>query len=190
MNTIKKYIYITAALASMLIVGCSEDFLDIKPAGKVGETAFFADTANIDVMINGVYGTYLFKDNYDAFDYFRSWFGSVTTEEAESGGQKPMGWMDQYQFDILNYTSEVNAVKLVYGAMFNGVSRASEVIEKLPELRQTVTGDALKKKIDVRMAEAQFLRASFYFVLTRAYGGVPVVDHILLPSEYNMPVVL
>jgi hypothetical protein len=61
MKKIKKLIYITASFASMLIVGCSEDFLDIKPAGKVGETAFFADTLNIDLMVSGVYGTYLYK---------------------------------------------------------------------------------------------------------------------------------
>jgi starch-binding outer membrane protein, SusD/RagB family len=122
----------------------------------------------------------------DVFDYYRSWLGSVTTDEAESGGQKPMGWADQYQYDIFSFSAESNALKDVYGTMFNGISRASEVIEKLPELRQ-IAGESLKEKINIRLAEAQFLRASFYFVLARSFGGVPVVDHILLASEYDMP---
>jgi starch-binding outer membrane protein, SusD/RagB family len=181
-----KLIYIAAAFISMLVAGCSEDFLDIKPAGKIGYEPFFADTVNIDVMVNGVYNSFLFKDNYDIFDYYRSWMGSVTTDEAESGGQKPAGWPDQYTFDNLTFTSESNVFKNVYGGMFNGVYRATEVIDKLPALRE-VASEQLKKKIDLRMAETRFLRAAYYFVLTRSFGGVPVVDHLLLASEYNMP---
>ncbi len=186
MKKYMKLIYIAVAFVSILVAGCSEDFLDIKPAGKVGQDAFFADTANIDVMVNGVYNSFLFKENYDIFDFFRSWMGSVTTDEAESGGQKPAGWPDQYTFDNLTFTSESNVFKDVYGGMFNGVTRATEVIEKLTALRE-VGGVELIKKIDIRLAEARFLRAAYYFVLARSFGGVPVVDHILLPSEYKMP---
>jgi hypothetical protein len=185
MKTINKYTIIIAAFTSLLFASCSKDFLDIKPAGKVGEASFFADTANIDLMVTGVYGTFLYKPNLDAFDEFRFSLGSVPSDEAEDGGKKPMDDPNQYAFDILTYTSEATSLKDVYGTMFNGISRASEVIEKLPILRQTAGVDT-RKKIDTRLAEVRFLRAAFYFVLARAFGGVPVVDHILLPSEYKM----
>ena len=61
MKTIKKYIFIIAAIASLFYTGCSKDFLDILPAGKVGEAAFYADTTNVDLMVNAVYGTFLYK---------------------------------------------------------------------------------------------------------------------------------
>jgi starch-binding outer membrane protein, SusD/RagB family len=186
MKTVKKYIFIIAAFTSLLFAGCSKDFLDIKPAGKVGELSFFTDTTNIELMVNGVYSAFLYKDNCDVYDLYRWWLGSVTSDEAVAGGQFPTQWGEQYAYDVLNYTSESYVLKDVYGTMFNGIARASEVIEKLPEARPTA-GDSMKKKIDLRLAECRFLRAAYYFVLARSFGGVPVVDHILLPSEYTMP---
>ncbi len=37
------------------------------------------------------------------------------------------------------------------------------------------------------LAEAKFLRAYYYFELVTMYGGVPLVDKVLAPSEYNQP---
>ncbi|MCF8360934.1 MAG: RagB/SusD family nutrient uptake outer membrane protein [Prolixibacteraceae bacterium] len=184
MKTMRKYILITATLAGLIFAGCSEEFLDIPPAGKVDELSFFTDTANIDLMLSGVYNTFLYKENCDAYDQYRWWLGSVASDEAEAGGDSPTAWGEGYSFDELTYTSEASILKMVYGSMFNGISRASQVIEKLPEAK-LMAGAETNKKIDIRLAEARFLRAAFYFILTRVYGGVPVVDHILLPSEYK-----
>ncbi|MBN2806585.1 MAG: RagB/SusD family nutrient uptake outer membrane protein [Prolixibacteraceae bacterium] len=184
MKTIKKYILTIATLASLFISGCTEEFLDIPPAGKVDELSFFTDTTNIDLMLSGVYNTFLYKENCDVYDQYRWWLGSVASDEAEAGGDSPTAWGEGYSFDDHTYTAEASILKMIYGSMFNGVSRASQVIEKLPEAKQ-MAGAEMNKKIDVRLGEAYFLRAAYYFILTRVFGGVPVVDHILLPSEYK-----
>jgi starch-binding outer membrane protein, SusD/RagB family len=184
MKTIKRYRFITAILVSIFISGCSEDFLDIKPAGKIDENSFFTDTTNVDLMISGVYNSFLYKENCDIYDMMRWWLGSVPSDEAEAGGDSPTAWGIEY--DDITYNSESNILKAVYGSMFNGISRASQIIEKLPEAR-LIAGDEMKKKIDIRVGEARFLRAAYYFILARVFGGVPVVDHILLPSEYTIP---
>jgi len=182
MKTIKRFIYIITALVSFFISGCTEDFLDIKPAGKIDENSFFTDTANVDLMISGVYNSFLYKENCDIYDMMRWWLGSVSSDEAEAGGDSPTAWGIEY--DDLTYNAESNILKALYGSMFNGISRASQVIEKLPEARE-IAGNEMKKKIDVRLGEACFLRAAYYFILARVYGGVPIVDHILLASEYK-----
>jgi len=184
MKTIKKYILIIASITSLFFAGCSEDFLNIPPAGKVDELSFFTDTVNIDLMLSGVYNTLLYKENCDVYDQYRWWLGSVASDEAEAGGDSPTAWGEGYSFDEHSYTPEASILKMVYGSMFNGIARASEVIEKLPEAR-SIAGAETKKKIDTRLAEARFLRAAYYFILARVFGGVPVVDHILLPSEYK-----
>jgi starch-binding outer membrane protein, SusD/RagB family len=184
MKTIK--IYIVAAFASLIIAGCSEDFLDIKPAGKVDELSFFTDTANIDMMVSGIYNTLLYKEGCDIYDFYRWLLGDVASDLSENGGDSPTAWGEAYSFDDLSYNAESSTLKAVYGSMFNGISRASQVIEKLPEAR-IMAGDEMNRKIDVRLSEARFLRAAYYFILTRVFGGVPVVDHILYASEYNMP---
>jgi hypothetical protein len=180
----RKIIYLAAVLASMLMSGCSEEFLDIKPAGKIDELSFFTDTTNIDMMVSGIYNTFLYKENCDVYDQYRWWLGSVASDEAEAGGDSPTAWGEGYSFDELSHTSEASILKMVYGSMFNGISRASQVIEKLPEAKQ-MAGPETIKKIDIRLAEARYLRAAYYFILARTFGGVPVVDHILLPSEYK-----
>jgi len=182
MKTNKRYIFIIAAFASLFISGCSEEFLDIKPAGKIDENSFFTDTANVDLMISGVYNSFLYKENCDIYDMMRWWLGSVASDEAEAGGDQPTAWGIEY--DDITYNPESNILQALYGSMFNGVSRASQVIEKLPEAR-LMAGEEMKKKIDIRLGEAHFLRAAYNFILVRVYGGVPVVDHILLASEYK-----
>lgn len=182
MRTIKKYIFIIVAFVSLLFAGCSEDFLDIKPIGRVNELSFFSDTANMDIALSGVYNAFEYKENLDLYDQFRMWLGSVASDEAESGGDTPTAWGEGYSYDDLTYNSTASILKALYGAMFAGVSRASQVIEQLPEAKQIEGVDTVK--INKRLGEAHFLRAAYYFVLTRAFGGVPVVDHILLASEY------
>jgi hypothetical protein len=179
-------IYIIAAITSLFITGCSEDFLDIKPAGKVDEQSFFTDTTNIDMMVSGIYNTFLYKEGCDIYDFYRWLLGDVASDLSENGGDSPTAWGEAYSFDDLSFNAESSTLKALYGSMFNGISRASEVIEKLPEAR-LVAGDEMNRKIDIRLGEARFLRAAYYFILTRSFGGVPVVNHILSPSEYNMP---
>jgi starch-binding outer membrane protein, SusD/RagB family len=186
MKTIKKYIFIIAAIASMFFAGCSKDFLDIKPAGqKLQENTFFTDTTNIDAMLNGVYNTYLFKDGCDVFDYYRWWLGSVPSDEAENGGDNPTAWNEAFSCDNFSPKASDFLFKDLFGAMYNGISRATEVIEKLPEAKKVVSDKNKLNLINIRLGEAYFLRASFYFILTRAFGGVPVADHTLLSTEYR-----
>jgi starch-binding outer membrane protein, SusD/RagB family len=178
-----KIIIIIAVIISLFLSGCSKDFLDIKAAGKIDENSFFTDTTNIDAMVSGVYNTFQYKDNCDVFDYFRWWIGSVPSDEAECGGDTPTAWAEGYSYDDLSYTADAGIIKDIYGSMYNGVSRASEVLEKLPEAKKLDGVDI--NKINIRLGETYFLRAACYFVLVRTFGGVPIVDHVLLPSEYK-----
>lgn len=182
MKKLLKIKYIIAVAGVMFMAGCSEDFLDIKPAGKPDELSFYADTANIDMMVSGIYNTFLYKENCDIYDMVRWWFGDVTSDMAEAGGDSPTAW--GIEFDDLTYNAESNLLKATYGSMFNGVNRAAKVIERLPALKADASNE-LKAKIDVRLGEAHFLRAANYFILTRVFGGVPVVDRIFAPSDFN-----
>lgn len=184
MKTIKIYVYIIAAVASLFIAGCSEDFLDIKPAGKIDELSFFTDTTNIDMMVSGIYNTFLYKEGCDIYDFYRWLLGDVASDLSENGGDSPTAWGEAYSFDDHSYNAESSTLRAIYGSMFNGISRASQVIELLPEAKE-MAGVEMNRKIDIRLGEARFLRAAYYFLLTRAFGGLPVVDHILLASEYN-----
>jgi hypothetical protein len=44
--------------------------------------------------------------------------------------------------------------------------------------------EKLKARI---LGEAKFIRAWNFYQLVTMFGGVPLADHVLAPSEYNMP---
>jgi hypothetical protein len=55
------------------------------------------------------------------------------------------------------------------------------VLEKVPAI---VMDDKLKARI---LGEARFIRAWNFYKLVVLFGGVPLADHVLAPSEYNLP---
>ncbi|HNG90760.1 MAG TPA: RagB/SusD family nutrient uptake outer membrane protein, partial [Saprospiraceae bacterium] len=54
-------------------------------------------------------------------------------------------------------------------------------LERVPGIEMNA---ALKSRI---LGEAHFIRAWFFYTLVTMYGGVPLADHVLAPSEYNLP---
>src|SRR5690606_2657694 len=65
---------------------------------------------------------------------------------------------------------------------FNGVNRATQIIERIKD------NEAIpENKRNQFVGEALYLRAFYYFFLTRQYGRLPVIDHILTYDEYYMP---
>lgn len=183
MKKLLKIKYLMATIIVLFIAGCTEDFLDIKPAGKPDEDSFFADTANIDLMVSGIYNSFLYKEGCDIYDMVRWALGDVASDMSESGGDSPTAWGEIYSFDEMSFNAESSILKSTYGSMFNGVNRAAKVIERLTLLKENSSND-LKKKIDIRLGEAYFLRAANYFILARVFGGVPVVDHVFAPSDF------
>jgi hypothetical protein len=137
-------------------------------------------------MVTGIYNTFLYKEGCDIYDFTR-WCSDVASDMSEAGGDSPTAWDQIYFMDNLSFTAESKIIAPVYSNMFNGVNRAAKVIDRLPLLRQYASNE-LKKKIDIRLGEACFLRAANYFILTRLFGGVPVVEHETSPVDFkSMP---
>ncbi|HTI08379.1 MAG TPA: RagB/SusD family nutrient uptake outer membrane protein [Puia sp.] len=65
---------------------------------------------------------------------------------------------------------------------FNGIFRANTVLDQLAKNGSNVGSASLATRLQ---AEAQFLRAFYYFDLVRYYGKVPVIDHPLTVEEAN-----
>ncbi|MCS3025709.1 RagB/SusD family nutrient uptake outer membrane protein [Bacteroides xylanisolvens] len=77
----------------------------------------------------------------------------------------------------LPYLPTTAETKTTWAHHYKGIIRANTVIEKGKELFGN--DEAVQKYI----AEAEVLRALFYFNLVRAYGGVPIIMDI--PQEYT-----
>ncbi|WP_335966613.1 RagB/SusD family nutrient uptake outer membrane protein [Galbibacter sp. PAP.153] len=158
----KKYIYI-ATITALLCVGCAndEDFLNREPTDILTEEQVFSDP---EVTLSVIADLY---DRYYDFAWIQDWstmsrFNIAFWSEAGRYGSfqnSDYGYGDWGTWDY-GYIRDINLF--------------IERCEPATEL-----SDADKQRF---LAEARFLRASYYFELVKRMGGVPLV---LEAEEYD-----
>jgi len=112
-------------------------------------------------------------------------FGDITSDDCEAGGD----FVNEVpEFENMNRLTQ-NATDAMFdeawGTLYRGINFANIALEYLPKIVDSdpdVNIDLLNKRI----AEAKFIRAINHFYATIVFGEVPMVDHILGPSEYQM----
>ncbi len=100
--------------------------------------------------------------------------------------QHSRGWSDDIQFrDALNsikggtLTAEDGTIRSRWSEMYKGISRMLEVVTRL-ENEEGILSEADKK---VFMAEANFLRASYWSYMISHWGDVPFYEKVLTVEE-------
>lgn len=107
-----------------------------------------------------------------AYSTMRSWYGTERgmnltvfgTDSYQNGADGSWKFMNTYTTD---FDTRNGLVSEVWNDFYQGINTCNAIIERAPK----VTGltDALKKQ---RIAEAKFIRAHHYFILTQLFGGV------------------
>jgi hypothetical protein len=82
-------------------------------------------------------------------------------------------------------TSENTALPGIWGAAYEGINRANNVIASLPLLEGEFDAD----EYDALEGEARFVRALNYFTLVKFFGGVPLITQPrwVVDQESNVP---
>jgi len=170
---------ILATGLSLTALACQKEFLEKKP--PVGSTLdnFYKTEADAIAAINAAYAPLQFE--MTPAGHFRWIFGDIMSDDAIKGGS---GDNDQPQMAALeNFQGPTNTdfLESEWAADYEGIYRANIVLEKVPGIDMD---SRLKERI---LGEAYFIRAYFYYTLASMFGGVPLVDRPLAPSEYKMP---
>ncbi|WP_242204246.1 RagB/SusD family nutrient uptake outer membrane protein [Aestuariivivens insulae] len=174
----KKYL-ILFSLALMALIGCSEDFLNEKGSlTDLNSDLVFQDEALTLAVL------------YRTYDFLPQGYGDVSpgygwrfmlasiTDEARSKS----GWIESNKVIAKGLITPDKNPLDNWGHLYKGIRRANNIIEGMAEapLRQEFR--------DRVSAEARYLRAWFYFDLTRRYDGVPLIlkaqtgnDDLLVP---------
>ena len=152
----------------MSTVSCSDEFLEVAPAGSLSQTEL-TTLAGLEGTLIGAYSQLLGRGGfYSASD---NWFwGSVMGGDANKGTDAG----DQSQVnEIQFYAAQTNnaSVKEKYQNLYEGVARANATLA-LVVLAEDVA-DADKTRI---AAEARFLRGHHYFGLKKIFNNTPYVD--------------
>lgn len=155
-------------------------FDELEKAPIIGTTLdnYYKTESDAVAAVNSAYAALQFE--ISPAGHFRWFWGDIMSDDSEKGGS---GDNDGYELLLLeNFqgTSNTDMLESEWGADYEGIYRANTVLQYVPTIEMDAT---LKAQI---LAEAKFIRAWFYFILTSMYGDVPKVDHLLAPSEYKI----
>jgi hypothetical protein len=180
----KRYIYLLLILLCIIAWGsCSKDFLDVEPVAALNSASFYKTMEDADQAVTAAYSQFLSVATWDRNLIMT--YGDISSDDAEAGGE----WVNEVpEFEAVNrltHRPEDGALATTYGVLFRAIYLSNLAMEKIPGVKNT-DPDADPAIIDIRMAELKFLRAVNFLYLTNVYGAVPLVDHVLAPSEYTL----
>lgn len=164
------------------LFGCKEDFLDIRPIAAINSETFYTTQKAGEQAVTAIYS----QLNNVAFDKDLIMAVDVVSDDAEAGGEYVNEVPSYENFNRMVPLATQGELENVYGTLFAIVYFSNVAIEKLPNIKQ-IDKKADPKVVDRLIGEAKFMRALAYSYLTKYFGGVPLVDHVLSAEEYYLP---
>lgn len=170
---------ILTLLAGLSITACQKEFLEKKPIVGVTEDNFYRTEADAIAAVNAAYATLQFQ--LSPAGHFRWFWGDIMSDDSNKGGSGDNDVNDLLQLENFHGPANTDLLESEWGADYEGIYRANVVLERVPGIEMDAK---LKARI---LGEAKFIRAWNFYNLVTMFGGVPKADHVLAPSEYNMP---
>ena len=177
-TNIKNTVLAIAIIA--MFSACSKDYFET-PSPSPTFDINFSSEANAELAVIGCYDIMAWDGNHNTIPFF---FGDIIGRDGYKGGDigGDQDWMD----NLINftYTPDNYMLNNAYINYFKGVGRSNSTIENVGEMAADIISAEAKNQF---IAEARFTRSYFYFELVKTFGSVPLVDHVLKPSEYQQP---
>lgn len=158
----KKIIYILMVACASLITGC-DDFLDRSPISNMNEKDFYKSENDFQVALRSAYNKLYTLYGPESLPSF---FGELMSDNA---------YNDNTAGNVRDYESfeshTMDPSNTIVAGYWNEYYKSLYIINNI--LAQSAGSD-FKSKV-VLEGEAKFLRALFYFDMTRAWGDIPLV---------------
>ena len=174
----KRYMYInkfkrgfTIMATILLMVACTDDFVDVESFDETTENFFNSEQDYQDALIAA----------YDLLQstYLNVMLGEIASNNTLAGGESATDSPGIQEIDNMTHTAVNAQLRNIWSWMFSGVNRANYILEFQDKL------DFPDK--NVVLAEATFLRAYYYFELVKWFGDVPLsVDQRLLFGDQDV----
>jgi len=185
--------YLFLSVLCILFASCSKDFLDVEPKGVSTDIVFYS---TLDGIEQGVTGTYASLNACPAglhnLDMMYLAWGNFPSDDAEAGGEAGGGDITDFQMLDRGTTVPGGGNKSVsqnfWGYNYKSILRANSALNGIKSFRENNSNlDAASvAKLNHFEGEMHFILAFIHFRMVQTYGGVPIVDHVLASSEYNV----
>lgn len=143
------------------LFSCEDDFLDVEPFGEVADN-YFDDPQDFEDALIGVYDQL-------AMTYMSNMIGEIASDNALCGGESATDVLDWQTIDDMIVDAENGQLLDYWRWMYGAISRANFLLDNKDKI-----GDFDGR--DQMVAEATFLRAFYYFELTKFFGDIPYAD--------------
>lgn len=162
-------------LCACFFSGCADDYLDVDQTESIStkDIELFNNDAGAATFVTVIYSKFL---DWDMTSF--GWIGlsSITSDDADKGSSPGDTGTDKDVLDALTYNASNPSVESTFMANYDGINRCNQALNIIPQLNKADVN--LRARL---LGEAKFLRAFMYFTLVKAYGGVPIVDHLPNP---------
>lgn len=163
----RRYLLIASALGSFLgTAGCDDGFLTTEPQDVISDATYWQSERDFTLAVNAVYRNVISTDRLyleGATDLMYSQKDWTQNHEYAQGHQHALsGWSGN-----------------LWGSMYQGISRANEVLEQL-ETTDAPLSETARSRIE---AQARFLRGYYYHELLWMFGGVPLFTSVPTVTE-------
>jgi starch-binding outer membrane protein, SusD/RagB family len=161
----KYFLKSIAAVAAIVLVGCSEDFLNRPPEDTLVDANFYKTDeqvlAGTAALYSAVWKDYIDKANFKLGDF--------------RGGTTFRAWGDRDHV-LFNTTEASPDNAFAYRSFFVIIGQANLAIYNINTFAAAGVSEEIKKHA---IAEARFMRATAYWHLVSIYGPVPIIENNL-----------
>lgn len=167
--------FLTIVTIAFTLSACQEGFLALSPQTERNTLEFYKTAADFNNAVIGNYNALKLAGTYNSSLY---WLGEVSADNTDFGvTTRQSGNVDNFQFIDHTYTTLNDVIYVAWQHQYTGISRSNAILTRIENAE---IADNLKSQY---RAEAQFLRALFYFNLVRSFGDVPLVtEEITTPD--------
>jgi len=163
-NNIKfKSLFMLAVV--VLLSSCSDDALNLQPQSSIGDNGFYNNANEVEGAVIAIYDG---LQDVPLREFALTEMRSDNSRTKSSEG-------DWAQFESLDVQPTNLAIGSYWKANYNVIFRANRVLENLE-----VVTDGRKNQFE---GEAKFARALAHFNLVRAFGGVPIIDKVIIQTD-------
>ena len=171
----KKHLYIAMLLPVLLLISCSESFLDVKPQGTV-EESMLQTPENADALVTAAYA--MLNDMGSGLQA-DTWYSAIRSGDNYKGGAGTADFGGYYAIEMVApLQSNDGIVAGAWSSGYNGISRCNKALAVL----NTLTDEEMPLR-KVRIAELRFLRGHWMFLLKRLFKYPVYVDETMTNED-------
>lgn len=171
---------IIVALVALGFCSCTEDFITKNPLGVASSATYYKNVDQCQLSVNAIYDPLGWFNLHDEYLWK---IGDICSDDCERGGGNDkanytMGddWDKSGQLSVFQASDRSTIMTGIWEASYIAIARANAMLAGTEEVKD-------EKDFKVMRGEVRFLRAWYYFQLTKVFGPVVLLKETVSVAD-------